>query len=186
VPLEGAAVSVALQVDQVLHPHLEESGPNGPCMGAAWNQAGARLLQEGDIIISDLLPFSVDDVVDAHARLSEGFNMDNLKPFLSQDLGHEEAIGVYFEVYSQSDPGDNYMIEYAVRKRTRGRLLQRGQTRTTLYHARRASVEGRLQAAFLIDRAEWEGAEEMEVVATVTNLVTDRSVEQSEVFRVSR
>jgi hypothetical protein len=99
-------------------------------------------------------------------------------------VGEREALGIYFEVYALTDLDDAYMLEYQIVKRERGTLLRRSRPRTAIYQARQAVVGRRLPAAFLIDQAEWEGAETFEVIVTATNLETGASVERALAFTV--
>jgi hypothetical protein len=154
--LGGAAGALALQVEGVLE--REEGGYIGACTGVSRFGPIEPLDLSGEgVAVSDLLPFHiVGDVIQTREWLAQsGFSVDELRPFLRNALGPQDALGIYFEVYAQTDLDDVYMLEYSVVKRSSGGLLRRGRSQTAIYQARQAVVNHRLPAAFLVDRAEW-------------------------------
>lgn len=179
--LQAPVQGVALQVDGWTGPY------RGVCTGVARTGPLAPLDPRAKgFEVSDLLPFVVTDLVDASAALaSADFSADDVTPFLQTTLGQQHGLGVYFEVYAPYDLEANYVLEYEVTGRARGGLLRRPQTRTVLYQSRRALAEGRLPAALLIDRSEWEGADEVEIAVTVAHAETGATVRRTIAFATS-
>jgi hypothetical protein len=182
--LDGPIEQLALQVDGV-----GDEAPDryvGSCTGIARTGSLAPLdPRVAGVELSDLLPFRVDDVIETREHFAaSGFSIADLEPYVRPNLDAASALGVYFEVYTLTDLTDDYLIEYQITKRTPGGILQRGRTRTSLFHARRAVVDQRLPAAFLIDSAEWRGAREIDIIVTVTNLVTGAEISRTLPFKI--
>lgn len=137
-------------------------------------------------VVSDLLPFTVDDVVLMRGRLAEGFGREAVAPRAGRSLSGEEAIGLYFEVYPPGEGVGEYLLTYETIAVRRGGILRREQREASLFQSRRFVENEALPAAFLIDAASWAQAERLEVVVTVTDLNTGDQVSRRADFSVGR
>ena len=136
--------------------------------------------------VSDLLPFALEDLLATRERLgTERFSDADFDPIIADALHDEEGMGIYFEVYTETDLDDAYILEYEINKTMPGGILRRTQTSQSIYQARQTAIDQRLSAAFLIDRAEWSGARSIEILVRVTNLETGGSSERTLALQVA-
>ena len=131
--------------------------------------------------MSDLVPFLVDDVMDVGASLREGLGRDRVDPFPGQSLAGLEGIGLYGEVYLPVG-GAEVFVTYTVETRREGGLFRRANTSESEQQFYREVGSRVLPVAFLIDRAAWDGADEVRLGITVEVLETGETMERSIAF----
>jgi GWxTD domain-containing protein len=172
--LDETAVDLALQYDG-----LGEF--SAVCSGVArWGELPLLDVRAEGVELSDLLPFELEDLLATRARLStERFSDADFQPIVSNSLGSEEGLGVYFEVYTATDLDDAFILEYEINKTMPGGILRRSRSSQSIYQARQTAIDQRLSAAFLVDRAEWAEARDVEVVVRITNLETGGTAERT-------
>ncbi|WP_420454226.1 hypothetical protein [Rubrivirga sp.] len=141
------------------------------------------LLYGVDLEMSDLVPFLVDDVMDAGASLREGLGRDRVDPFPGGSLDGLRGVGLYAEVYLPVG-GAEVFVTYSVRTRRAGGLFRRSDVSESTQQFYRESASRVLPVAFLIDQAAWDGADDVRLGIEVELLETGETIERTLDFRV--
>lgn len=181
--------NLVLQVDQYASIPVEETAGSEVWLGTSVLEmsdleplADARQSLE----LSDLVPFAIDDVVFARTQLTERFSLDDFRLFPGRGIGANEAVGVYFEVYNYTGSPADYLISYEVVRRRDGGVFRRERVEDSFFQSRRTGETPRLPAAVLIDPAQLQGADHVEVLVTVIDLERDLELVRSISFVVSQ
>ena len=165
-----------------------EGGTGGFPLAVQVEQAGetlvarlpptAPLVSGASLEMSDLVPFLVDDVMDAGASLREGLGRDRVDPYPGQSLAGLPGVGLYGEVYLPVG-GAEVFVTYAVETRRAGGLFRRADVSESAQQFYRETASRVLPVAFLIDRAAWAGADEVRLGITVEVLATGETMDRS-------
>ena len=119
--------------------------------------------------MSDPLPFVTDDVVLEGEALRANISRGSVTPLFGRTLEGVEGFGVYLEAYVPGATGV-VRIAYTIERQRDGRLFQRGSTESDEYEFIRPVRASTVPIAFLVDRANWEGADVLRLVVRVENL----------------
>ena len=136
------------------------------------------LLTGATLEMSDLVPFLVDDVMDAGASLREGLGRDRVDPYPGQSLAGLPGVGLYAEVYLPVG-GAEVFVTYTVETRREGGLFRRSDVSESAQQFYRETGSRVLPVAFLIDRAAWDDADEVQLGITVEVLETGETMRRS-------
>jgi hypothetical protein len=180
--------NLVLQVDQYATVAVEDDAGSDLWLGTSVLEMRdlAPLNDARDALeLSDLVPFAIDDVVFARTRLTERFSLDDFRLFPGRGIGSGEAVGVYFEVYNYTGSPADYLISYEVIRRRDGGVFRRERVEDSFFQSRRTGDTPRLPAAVLIDPAQIQGADHVEILVTVIDLVRDIELERTISFAVS-
>ena len=173
VGVEAAASSqIGVQVDQRVGD--PEAGFWRPQL-AGYINAGPDLNFSAKLELSDPLPFVSDDVVEDGEILRSSMTRDNLRPLYATTLVGVGGLGVYLEAYLPAAAGA-IRVRYRIERQRDGRLLRRSRTESEEFEFIRTVQSATVPVVFLVDRANWEGADTLRLVVEVEDLGTAATV----------
>jgi hypothetical protein len=138
----------------------------------------APLLYGTAVEMSDVVPFRADDVMDAGESLRDGLGRSRVSPYPGPSLAGLAGIGLYAEAYLPVG-GADVLVTYTVETRREGGLFRRPSRQESEQQFFRQSESRVLPVAFLVDRAAWEGADEVRLTVRVEDLDSEEAVERS-------
>ena len=133
--------------------------------------------------LSDPLPFESDDVVWEGNELRSNVTRDRVRPLYRETLQGLEGLGVYLEAYVSSATGV-VRVTYRIERQRDGRLFRREQVEDQKYEFIRTVHSRTIPIAFLVDRANWEGADTLRLVIQVEDIGTGTTAQRDVKVRV--
>jgi GWxTD domain-containing protein len=137
-------------------------------------------VRPGHLTASDLVPVLAQEGDD-------GLGEPQLTPYPYAKVGPGTELGLYFEVYGLTygtNDYTSYSIRAEVARRRDGRFLRRGSTDRVAIETLSTSEGRTAREHVLLDRALWEGADEVEVTITITDENTGYDVSRTIVLEV--
>ena len=163
-----ANAQIGVQVDQLVGDST--AGIWRP-QAAGYVGAGPDLTTDAGIALSDPLPFEVDDVANRGDALRERISRGEIRPLLASSLEGQPGAGVYLEAYLEN-PRGSMQVRYKIVTRRRGRLFRPPSANEDEFQFIRLVNDRTTPIAFLVDKANWEGADEVDFEIEVEYLAT--------------
>ncbi len=172
---------VGVQIDRVVGD--AEAGIWRP-EAAGYASVRPNLDTGATIELSDPLPFESGNVTVDGDSLRARIGRGEIQPLIAPSLEGREGAGVYLEAYL-ANPRGSMQVRYKIVTRRRGRLFRPSSATEEEFVFVRL-VNGKVTPiAFLVDRANWEGADEVDFEIEVEYLPTGDTARRVVSFAVN-